>query len=183
MILAALKQSYRKSNADFNPIVNALGRINLTDQAQEIEYKAIRDLLPSSTTNFYTYSGSLTTPPCYQVVNWIVMQDRLYLNAKQIEMFRNLYAPQTQSETEHSAQAEGPSLIMPNIRQTQPLSNRTILASFSPYGRLEQIQIANTPMNGATSSMMPAVDKLLTLLMALGASIRLTRRTKQVHWG
>lgn len=166
-----MKQSYRKSNADFNPIVDALGRINMTDQAQEIEYKAIRDLLPSTTTNFYTYSGSLTTPPCYQVVNWIVMQDRLYLNAKQIEMFRNIYTPQAHSEKDHESSAP----IMPNIRHTQPLSSRTILASFSPYGRLEQIQIANSPQNGATS-MLGVMDGYLLLTVSLYTSILLTRR-------
>ena len=54
---------------------------------------SIYDLLPSKLDAFYTYSGSLTTPPCYQVVNWIVMAQRLNMNAKQIELFRQLYAP------------------------------------------------------------------------------------------
>lgn len=136
------EQSYRKSNADFNPIVNALTRINNTDEPQEIEYKSINDLLPSQLNTFYTYSGSLTTPPCYQVVNWIVMSQRLYMNAKQIEMFRNLYAPQ-QSHAEladradHDKQPSEDKLIMPNIRNLQQLNNRTILASWPKMGNLD----------------------------------------------
>lgn len=160
-VIAVLIESYRKSNADFNPIVNALSRINMTNMAQEIEYKSINDLLPNILTSFYTYSGSLTTPPCYQVVNWIVMSDRLYLNAKQIEMFRNLYAPPSGHQQHHAPasydaneQRESTSkLIIPNIRQLQPLNNRTILASFSPLSRLEQIQVISSPYNSASSIM------------------------------
>lgn len=150
--LVYVHQSYRKSNADFNPIVNALTRINMTSQTQDIEYKSINDLLPNILTSFYTYSGSLTTPPCYQVVNWIVMSDRLYLNAKQIEMFRNIYAP-IQGENEKPEHEQGSPPIMPNIRHIQPLNNRTILASFSPLSRLEQIQVANSPYSAATDNL------------------------------
>lgn len=182
-------QSYRKSNADFNPIVNALTRINNTNQAQEIEYKSLKDLLPNMLTSFYTYSGSLTTPPCYQVVNWIIMSDRLYLNAKQIEMFRNLYAPATVGGSAHQhsspstagqvhgngnsnddndhdqleSSASAAPLIMPNNRQIQPLNNRTILASFAPLSRLEQLQIgssSSTSSAGSASSSLMMIKQL-----------------------
>lgn len=125
----------------------------MTSQTQDIEYKSINDLLPNILTSFYTYSGSLTTPPCYQVVNWIIMSDRLYLNAKQIEMFRNLYVPthgeNERPEGEQGSSSENSPPIMPNIRHIQPLNNRTILASFSPLSRLEQIQVANSPYNAS----------------------------------
>lgn len=127
----------------------------MTSQPQEIEYKSINDLLPNILTSFYTYSGSLTTPPCYQVVNWIVMSDRLYLNAKQIEMFRNLYPPSHGEIEGQEHELSSPSEttpIMPNIRNIQPINNRTILASFSPLSRLEQIQVANSPYNAAISN-------------------------------
>lgn len=123
----------------------------MTSEPQEIEYKSINDLLPNSLGSFYTYSGSLTTPPCYQVVNWIVMSDRLYLNAKQIEMFRSLYAPQNEEavSSDRSGHGNEPMLIMPNTRQIQPINNRTILGSFGSLNRLEQIQVASAPYNGS----------------------------------
>lgn len=165
----------RKSNADFNPIVNSLTRTNMTDQPQDIDYKSINDLLPNVLTQFYTYSGSLTTPPCYQVVNWIVMSDRLYLNAKQIEMFRNLYAPsESLSDSgEHESPSQEPSLIMPNIRQIQPLNNRTILASFSPFSRLEQVQMSQSPYSAGHSSMIIQNRWPIFLLLCYGTLLNL----------
>lgn len=130
----------------------------MTNEAQEIEYKSINDLLPNTLNSFYAYSGSLTTPPCYQVVNWIIMSDRLYLNAKQIEMFRSLYAPppaSSEGDTNHSHddhEGKDPVLIMPNTRNIQPLNNRTIMASFASLNRLEQLQMAGTPYSGSPSA-------------------------------
>lgn len=155
--------------------MNELARINSTERAQEIDYKSLYDLLPNNLQAFYTYSGSLTTPPCYQVVNWIVMAERLNMNAKQIEMFRNLYAPPMHhkdemasnvDETSHNNHQDhdeaaaggnneptaggGQELIMPNVRWLQPLNNRTILASFTKHGsRLESV---TSSINSATGS-------------------------------
>lgn len=100
-VIAILVDAKRKSSADFNPIVSALTSINMTDEAREIEYKNIYDLLPSTLSTFWTYSGSLTTPPCYEVVNWIVMSERLYMSSKQIEEFRNIYTPPQRAHGSH----------------------------------------------------------------------------------
>lgn len=48
------------------------------------------DLLPEGKT-FYTYSGSLTTPPCSQGVRWLVLTDPITLSAAQIEAFTSIF--------------------------------------------------------------------------------------------
>lgn len=48
------------------------------------------DLLPKNRV-YYTYPGSLTTPPCTESVTWLVLKSPTQLSAKQINTFRALY--------------------------------------------------------------------------------------------
>uniref|UniRef100_A0A1A9ZSR2 Alpha-carbonic anhydrase domain-containing protein n=1 Tax=Glossina pallidipes TaxID=7398 RepID=A0A1A9ZSR2_GLOPL len=57
---------------------------------------------------FYTYKGSLTTPPCSEAVTWILYPDPISISAKQISRFRQLY------DVEEGA-------LVDNFRQLQPL--------------------------------------------------------------
>ncbi|MCL4138102.1 UNVERIFIED_CONTAM: hypothetical protein GTU68_027641 [Idotea baltica] len=43
----------------------------------------VLDLLPSST-SYFTYGGSLTTPPCSETVTWFLMQEPVVASAQQI---------------------------------------------------------------------------------------------------
>ena len=50
---------------------------------------ALADLLPAGT-GYYTYSGSLTTPPCSEVVTWIVMKQPVTASPAQLQQFEAL---------------------------------------------------------------------------------------------
>jgi len=50
---------------------------------------ALNELLPSLL-NYYNYHGSLTTPPCSEVVNWYVLQDSLTASKEQIDTFSEI---------------------------------------------------------------------------------------------
>ena len=51
----------------------------LTGKHTQVRGLSLLDLVPQlkdlSRTSFYSYKGSLTTPFCYQSVNWIVLKD------------------------------------------------------------------------------------------------------------
>ncbi len=47
-------------------------------------------LLPADR-RYYTYMGSLTTPPCTEGVRWIVMRQPVTLSAAQIDLFARIY--------------------------------------------------------------------------------------------
>jgi carbonic anhydrase len=51
----------------------------------------INDLLPTQRT-YYTYMGSLTTPPCTEGVLWLVMKNPVSISAEQVGVFSKLYA-------------------------------------------------------------------------------------------
>jgi len=50
----------------------------------------MNQLLPENR-GYYTYMGSLTTPPCSEGVLWMVMQQPVQLSAEQIAIFGKLY--------------------------------------------------------------------------------------------
>ena len=36
--------------------------------------------------NYYSYNGSLTRPPCYESVTWMVMNNQLYISEDQVSI-------------------------------------------------------------------------------------------------
>ncbi|NJO39546.1 MAG: carbonic anhydrase [Cyanobacteria bacterium CRU_2_1] len=59
--------------------------------------------------SFYRYFGSLTTPPCSEVVNWIVYQQPIEVSREQVEKFVEIFPG--------------------NARPIQPLNRRFLLQS------------------------------------------------------
>jgi carbonic anhydrase len=50
----------------------------------------INELLPADR-RYYTYMGSLTTPPCSEGVQWVVMRQPVTVAPEQIELFARIY--------------------------------------------------------------------------------------------
>jgi carbonic anhydrase len=50
----------------------------------------LAELLPADR-RYFTYMGSLTTPPCSEGVQWIVMRQAVTLSPEQIEIFARIY--------------------------------------------------------------------------------------------
>ena len=48
------------------------------------------DLLPTDR-RYFTYMGSLTTPPCSEGVQWVVMRQPMTMSPEQIELFARMY--------------------------------------------------------------------------------------------
>src|SRR6266568_170428 len=69
----------------------------------------MKDLLPRGTDDYFTYSGSLTTPPCTESVRWVVLKQPLQMSKAQIATFRAVFPM--------------------NARPTMPLGARYLLSS------------------------------------------------------
>ncbi len=68
----------------------------------------VADLLPASR-GYFTFSGSLTTPPCTEDVRWFVLKTHVTISNKQVATFAKIYPD--------------------DERPTQSLNGRTVLES------------------------------------------------------
>lgn len=56
------------------------------DEYLGIKPIALNKLLPENTNEFYSYDGSLTTPPCYEVVSWVVMNNKAQVSRDNVSV-------------------------------------------------------------------------------------------------
>ena len=76
-----------------NPFIQTLWNSLPLERNLEVQVAAPIDLnalLPAGR-NYYTYMGSLTTPPCTEGVLWLVMKQPVAVSPEQISIFSRLY--------------------------------------------------------------------------------------------
>ena len=76
-----------------HPLVQSVWNNLPLEKGEEVPAKAMLDLnalLPTER-NYFTYMGSLTTPPCSEGVLWMVMKQPVQISAEQIAIFARLY--------------------------------------------------------------------------------------------
>ena len=79
-----------REQAMLQPVWNAMpGARDRTRERVDVAIN-VRQLLPSDTT-YYSYMGSLTTPPCTEGVQWLVMKTPVEISREQIAHFTALY--------------------------------------------------------------------------------------------
>ncbi|XP_052381087.1 carbonic anhydrase 9 isoform X2 [Oncorhynchus keta] len=106
-------------NDNYEKILSALADVSIEESNTEIPAFNVRHLLPNKLERFYRYNGSLTTPPCFQTVNWTMFNDTITVSRRQLGALEDtLKAGQHQHLTK-------------NFRAPQLLHGRHVLASFT----------------------------------------------------
>ncbi len=83
-------------------------------------------LLPENKTDYWTYEGSLTTPPCYESARFIIYREPVEVSAEQISALRGLLS-YCKGETPCCNDSDN---MCDNYRPTMPLNGRVVTASF-----------------------------------------------------
>lgn len=112
------------------------------------------DLLPADH-SYWNYHGSLTTPPCSEGVNWLLMNHPLEMSAAQIAAYTEIYSN--------------------NSRPLQAFNDRTFFVDGEPV--VEAVPVG-MPTSGQGSDTTPAEIYILVVVGfgALGAGAMLLRR-------
>ena len=76
-----------------HPLVQTVWNNLPLEKGEEVPAKMLLDLnalLPADR-SYFTYMGSLTTPPCSEGVLWMVMKEPVPISSEQIGVFSRLY--------------------------------------------------------------------------------------------
>ncbi|ELW62897.1 Carbonic anhydrase 5A, mitochondrial [Tupaia chinensis] len=101
------------------PLVDVLPRIRQKDARVAMGPFDPSCLLPACQ-DYWTYAGSLTTPPLTESVTWIIQKQPLEVAPDQLSAFRTLF----------SALGEEEKVMVDNYRPLQPLMGRKVRSSF-----------------------------------------------------
>lgn len=82
-VLGVFFEVARKDNEYLAPLTETLHSLNITNATRGVDLK-LDSLLPDDLDRFYSYHGSLTTPKCQEVVNWILFAEPMKIGLKQV---------------------------------------------------------------------------------------------------
>ncbi|KOC65727.1 Carbonic anhydrase 1 [Habropoda laboriosa] len=112
VIVSFLLQITNVDNPYLDHIVTNLWRIIQPGAKVHIPPFPLVWIFPTSDKNYYTYNGSLTQPPCSEIVTWIVQPEPIAISSSQVAQFRKICSP------------TGP--ILSNCRPVQKVNERSV---------------------------------------------------------
>jgi carbonic anhydrase len=78
-------QIYETENQAYSEIVQLLPFVTMPNSQHQLKKVITLDsLLPMTKHLYFTYNGSLTTPPCLEVVTWIEFKQPILLSHHQV---------------------------------------------------------------------------------------------------
>ncbi|KAM6197613.1 receptor-type tyrosine-protein phosphatase gamma [Sarcoramphus papa] len=121
--MAVFFQVSQRDNPALDPIIHGLKGVVHHEKETFLDPFVLRDLLPTSLGSYYRYAGSLTTPPCSEIVEWIVFRKPVPISYHQLEAFYSIF---TTEQQDHVKSVE---YLRNNFRPQQSLNNRKVSKS------------------------------------------------------
>lgn len=114
------------NNLELNKIVLQLREISEFNTTVDMKRSInLRELLPKDIDTFYTYQGSLTTPPCSEIITWVIFPEAQKIGPQQLFNFEralDTYSDQGSKE-----------VLSETCRDLQPLNDRIVYSSSNSH--------------------------------------------------
>ncbi|MCK5524058.1 MAG: carbonic anhydrase family protein [Thiomargarita sp.] len=107
----AVVSVYLEKGETANPLIDALWKVMPKTPGEPQQHDVqidVNQLLPEDK-NYYTFEGSLTTPPCTEGVKWIILKQTMSISAEQLVQYQAVYPE--------------------NVRPLQPLNDSEVFSS------------------------------------------------------
>jgi len=131
-VLGVFLEVGQGENAAYQNFLSSTNQLVNKDSEVNIPAFNLFPLLPSETSKFHRYNGSLTTPTCNEAVTWTVFDQTVKISQAQLEKLFTLKMNSTMQ-------------ILNNYRPVQDLNNRMVMSSFN-------VTAAPTSSTSGTSS-------------------------------
>jgi len=156
-VIGVFLQEGENPNPGFNKLVPYLSSIHHADAKVNVTNFPLSDLITADLSEFYRYEGGLTTPGCFEFVQWTVATKPINITKYQLDAFRNLL--------DHE---EKP--LVDNYRPTQPLNDRKVFHATTGSPRWCSTQhptAAATNLRTTSAFILPIMTAILQKIVSI----------------
>jgi len=129
-VLGAFLQVGEQEHKAFGKFVALLPQVtHAGDKADIPDGFDPASLLPDDKAHYWTYCGSLTTPPCFESVRFLLFREPITVSEAQLNALRGLRSHKKGEAVDENDANQGH--IVDNFRPTLPLNDRKVISSFN----------------------------------------------------